>query len=479
MGGISPPMAVVAAFALLAFSSVITVLNTLVTRPRMKGPFFPTAGSRRMSPQDSAGTAGSSPQEENRRLKRAVEELSILNDLARAIGASVNLQDIMRTIIHRSLRAIHAEQGVITLVDRRSRDAMKTFVRTAVSSTQAPHFHFSQSLLGWMHLNKKPLAIQDPRTDSRFKGVEWDDSIRSLLCVPMMAKSALIGVLTVYNKKEGTPFTDEDQRLLAIIAGQSAQVVENARLYEEEQALHRMKEEVRLAATIQMDLLPKTAPVVSGYDIAGRSIPAQLVGGDYFDFIPIDAARLAICLADVSGKGLPASLLMANVQATLRGQTLSNTSVSSCIARSNRLLHQSTSPEKFVTVFYGRLDIQAHTLTYCNAGQDNPLLFSAEGEPRRLGTGGIVLSIMEEFPYQEETVPLAPGDCLIMFSDGITEAVDQQAEQFGEARIASIVRAHRLQTAEAIIDAVVEAVRVHAADAPQSDDMTIVVVRRL
>ena len=114
-----------------------------------------------------------------------------------------------------------------------------------------------------MHLNKKPLAILDPRTDSRFKGVEWDDSIRSLLCVPMMVKSALIGVLTVYNKREGTAFTDEDQRLLAIIAGQSAQVVENARLYEEEQALHRMKEEVRLAATIQMDLLPKTAPAVS------------------------------------------------------------------------------------------------------------------------------------------------------------------------------------------------------------------------
>jgi len=432
-----------------------------------------------MAPQDSPGTAGVPAQEENRRLKRAVEELSILNDLARAIGASVNLQDIMRTIIHRSLRAMHSEQGVITLVDRQARDAMKTFVRTAVSSTQTPQFHFSQGLLGWMHLNKKPLAIEDPQRDERFRGVQWDESIRSLLCVPMMAKSALIGVLTVYNKREGLTFTEEDQRLLAIIAGQSAQVVENARLYEEEQALKRMQEEVRLAATIQMDLLPKNAPVVPGYEIAGRSIPAQLVGGDYFDFIPIDESRLALCLADVSGKGLPASLLMANVQATLRGQALTSPSASVCVARANKLLHMSTSSEKFVTLFYAQLDPEAHTLTYCNAGQDNPFLFSTGKEPVRLGTGGIVLSIMEEFPYQEDTVSMTPGDCLVIYSDGITEAVNLDQVQFGEGRIAEVVSTHRLESASAIIDAIVDAARAHAGSAAQADDMTIVVLKRL
>ncbi|MEW6509801.1 MAG: GAF domain-containing SpoIIE family protein phosphatase [Bacteroidota bacterium] len=432
-----------------------------------------------MAPQDVPGNAGSSPQDENRRLKRAVEELSILNDLSRAIGGSVSLQDIMRTIIHRSLRAIHAEQGVITLVDRRARDSMKTFVRTAVSSSEIPQFHFNQSLLGWMHLNKKPLALVDPRTDPRFKGVAWDESISSLLCVPMMVKSELIGVLTVYNKREVPSFTEEDQRLLAIIAGQSAQVVENARLYEEEQALQRMKEEVRLAATIQLDLLPKRAPEIPGYDIAGRSIPAQMVGGDYFDFIPMDGDRLALCLADVSGKGLPASLLMANVQATLRGQTLASPTAKICVARSNRLLHQSTSPEKFVTVFYGHLNYRTHTLTYCNAGQDNPLLFSAGKEPKRLGTGGIVLSIMEDYPFEEETVALAPGDCLVMFSDGITEAVNAAQEQFGDSRVVSVVAAHRLEPAEAVIDAIVGSVIAHAGGAPQADDMTIVVLRRL
>jgi phosphoserine phosphatase RsbU/P len=432
-----------------------------------------------MAPQDAPGTGGLSPQEENRRLKRAVEELSILNDLARAIGASVNLQDIMRTIIHRSIRAIRAEQGVITLVDHRSQDVMKTLVRTMASSLQSPQYHFSQSLLGWMHLNKKPLTINDPRGDERFRGVQWDESIRSLLCVPMMVKSTLVGVLTVYNKRDGASFSEEDQRLLAIIAGQSAQIVENARLYEEEQALQRMKEEVRLAATIQMDLLPKIPPTVPGYDIAGVSIPAQLVGGDAFDFIPVDDSHLAVCLADVSGKGLPASLLMANVQATLRGQTLASSTAAVCVQRANKLLHQSTSSDKFVTLFYSRLDSANHTLTYCNAGHDNPFLFSGEGEPRRLATGGLVLSIMEDFPYQEEVVTLAPGDVVVVYSDGITEAVDPSQVQFGDKKIENVVAGHRSLGASEIIDSIIGAVRAHAGAAAQADDMTIVVIKRL
>ena len=170
----------------------------------------------------SSDTSGTPLQEENRRLRRAVEELSVLNDLARAIGASLNSQEIMRTIVHRSLRAINAEQGVITLVDAHASEPMKTLIRTAVSSAAYSPYHFNQSLLGWMHLNKKPLTLNDPRNDDRFKGVKWDDSVNSLLCVPMVIKGELKGVLTVYNKKGDGLFTDDDQRLLAIIAAQSA-----------------------------------------------------------------------------------------------------------------------------------------------------------------------------------------------------------------------------------------------------------------
>lgn len=431
-----------------------------------------------MAEQEIPSSLPQALQEENRRLKRAVEELSILNELARAIGASLNSQEVMQTIIHRSLRAVHAEQGVITLLDQEAGDSMKTLVRSMVSSSEHQRYHFNQSLLGWIHLNKKPLIINDPQRDERFQGVSFDSSIHSLLSVPMMIKSELKGVLTVYNKKDGKTFTEEDQRLLAIIAGQSAQVVENARLYEEEQAFFRMQEELRLAAKIQLDLLPKSFPKIAGYDIAGKTVPAQLVGGDYFDFIPIDTNRLAFALGDVSGKGLPASLLMANLQATLRGQIISTVPVKECIRRANRLLFQSTSADKFVTLFFGVLDLEKHLLCFSNAGHNNPLLFSSVGAPRFLATGGTVLGIMENFPYEEEVIPFQAGDLLVVYSDGITEAVDSREEQFGEERLTNLIMEHHTASASALIEKIIGAVRSYAGNTPQADDMTMVVVKR-
>jgi sigma-B regulation protein RsbU (phosphoserine phosphatase) len=426
-------------------------------------------------------TASLSPeviQEENRRLRRAVEELSILNDLARAISASLDSQEIMSTIIRRSLRAVHAEQGVITLVDLQAGDTMKTLVRAMVSSTEHEKFHLNQTLLGWMHLNKIPLLMNSPQTDERFKGVKWDETIRSILCVPMMMKSELKGVLTIYNKKEGKLFTEEDQRLLAIIAAQSAHVIENSRLNEREKQLLIMQEEIRLASRIQQELLPKQAPTIPGYDIAGKSIPAQVVGGDYFDFIPIEDGTLAVCLGDVTGKGLPASLLMANTQATLRGQALLKATARESIQRANKLLHQSTDPEKFVTLFYGILDPSRHSLSYSNAAQDPPILVSRDGSMRRLEAGGVALGMLEEFPFDEETVQLQPGDLLVISSDGISEAMNPAREQYSDIRLQQLVVQHLNNPAAELIDAIVNAVKSHAGTAPQADDMTLVVVRR-
>ena len=215
-------------------------------------------------------------QDEVRRLRRAVEELSILNDIARAISASLNAEEIMQTLIRKSLRAVNAEQGVITLVEDEQK-SMKTLIRTMVSSAGAPAFHMHQALIGWMHLNKKPLSVDDPANDARFRGVQWDNNIKTLLCVPLIVKSELRGVLSVYNKKDGQSFNTDDQRLLAIIAAQSAQVVENARLIEEEKLYIKMQQEVGLAAKIQRDLLPRSNPGLHGYDIFARTIAAQSI----------------------------------------------------------------------------------------------------------------------------------------------------------------------------------------------------------
>lgn len=422
---------------------------------------------------------GGDLREENRQLKRAVEELSILNDLARAIGASVDSEDIIRTIVDRSMRAVKAEQTVVTLVDRLTDRSAKTLIRAMSSSAEHPKYHLNQNLLGWMYQYKKPLLSDDPARDDRFRGVTWDPSIRSVLCVPLVVKAELIGVITSYNKKgfDGG-FTDDDQRLLAIIAGQSAQIIENARLYEEEKALTSMKEQVRLAARIQEDLLPSAPPVVDGYDLAACTISAQVVGGDYFDFIRVDDARMAICLGDVSGKGLPASLLMANLQATLRGQSGPEVRVAETIARSNRLLHRSTDPEKFATLFMGVLEPGSGRMLYCNAGHERPMLFHRDGSVERLAEGGLALGILDLFDYREAECTFAPGDFLVIYSDGIPDATDEIGGFFGEERLSACIREHAGLGAGALMQTIVDAVRAHEDGAARADDLTLVVVKR-
>jgi phosphoserine phosphatase RsbU/P len=417
-------------------------------------------------------------QEENSRLKRAVEELTILNDLARAIGAVHTSDEIMQTIIRRSLKAVTAEQGVITLVDRTTDDSMKTLVRTMVSSSEHQPFHLHQNLLGWMHINKKPLLINDLSSDQRFRGIKWDEAISNLLCVPLMVKSQLIGILIVYNKKNGLLFSEEDQRLLAILAAQSAQVVENARLYEEEKAFMKMRQEVQVAATIQNNLLPEKAPTIPGYEIAGRSEAAQLVGGDYFDFIPINDQRLAFTLGDVAGKGLSASLLMANLQATLRGQSILTDSAKDCIEKSNKLLVHSTSAERFVTCFYGLLDTVGHKVCYCNAGHDAPIYLTSDGI-QRLQTGNLVLGMLDTFPYDEKVLDINPGDLIVVYSDGVTEAKDFHDEEFGEERLINLVTENRNLSANDLLEKIFKEVHAYMGDLPPMDDITLVIIKRL
>ena len=416
---------------------------------------------------------------ENERLRRSVQELSLLNDLAREIGASLDAGEITHKIVRRALKNVKAEQGIITLIEEREGDPMTTLVRTAGSSVQQDPYQVNDSLLGWMLHHKKPLVINDPPSDIRFRGTRWKPSIRSILCVPLLIRSRLTGMLTVYNKKAPTGFADDDQRLLSIIAAQSAQIIENARLFEEEQAYLQIREEVRLAHEIQTSLLPKFPPQVPGYDIVGISYPAETVGGDYFDYIPLSGDHLGLCVGDVSGKGLPASLVMANVQATLRGQAPWAETVHGCLERANRLLCQSTGKGTFVTLFYGILDPRNHQLTYANAGHNKPLLYTAGGEVSRLELGSLVLGFLPDHLYNEDTLALSPGDTLLIYSDGLNETMNTAHELFGEERIIALLKQHGRQPAQTLIDRIVEETKLFAGKAAPHDDLTLLVVKRV
>lgn len=418
--------------------------------------------------------------QKNKKLRRAVDELSTLNELALAISGSVDSEEIMRTIISRSIRSIGAEQGDITLVDEDEGkgNTAKTLVRSMVSSSEQSPVHLNQNLLGWMQINKKPLKINNPSEDSRFQNVEWEESIHSLLSAPLMVRSKLIGILTIYNKKEGQEFTDQDQRLLSIIASQSAQVVENARLHEEEQALKEMRHEIELAAQIQKQLLPKEQPNIKGYGLCGRNVTARSVGGDYYDFIQLGNNRWAICLGDVSGKGMPASLLMANMQAILRGQVTYQPSPGTLLKNANRQLYQSTGMEKFVTLFLCILDTDSHTIHYSSGGHEYPFLIHSDSSHSRLKAGGIPVGVMEDQEYEEETVGLKPGDKLVIFSDGIIDSRNSMDEEFGEARLQQMLLEEAKNPGEKLMESIFNASISHNAKPEPFDDMTMVVLSR-
>ena len=417
-------------------------------------------------------------QDEISRLKHAVSELALLNKLSLEIGSITDTEKIMNKIVKSSISAVKAEQGVVSLIDQSMAVQQRTLVRAMVSSGNSPIIHLNQLILGWMIMNLSPLIINDPKNDDRFKGVNWDNSISSVLAVPLLIKSKIIGILCVYNKRESQQFTSDDKRLLSIIAAQSAQVVENARLMEEEKLLVQMKEEVKMAARIQIDLLPKQNPQIDGYEITGKSIPAQTVGGDYFDFIPLDENRIAICLGDVSGKGLPASLLMANLQACIRTQTLVEQKVAKCVENANNLIFRSTTPEKFITFFFGILDTQNNIFTYSNAGHDNPFFFKSSGEIPRLTTHNIVLGFRENFPYSEKQLEFNPGDILLIYTDGITEAWNIKKEEFGEERLQNLIKQNRDITAYDLQCKIYSAIDEHSKNCAPMDDQTLVIIKR-
>lgn len=417
---------------------------------------------------------------ENQRLRHAVEELAILNEIAIAVSSTQSLNSIVNLIVNKCIKHLKVEQAVVMLLNEKDiNKPFQTMIRQQDSVAGALPFRFDAQLTGWMLKNKSPLLVNNLKEDKRFNLLEQESlNINSLLSVPLYLKGKMLGLLTVFNKKKSRDFSPEDQKLLAIIAAQSAQVIENARLYEEEQAFFRLREEMRLAYEIQVNLLPHSSPEYEGYQISGKSIPAKDVGGDYFDFMPMENENMAFCLGDISGKGIPAALLMANLQATLRGQSILNYSSKNCITFANKLLYRNTDPNKYATLFYGILDHKNNTINYCNAGHNNPILISNDKKVTRLDVGGVVVGVMPEYPFEEASIQLNPGDLLVIFSDGITEAMNEFEEEFEEERLIKLLLEIQDRSPDNIIESILKSIGDFTGPVEPMDDKTIVVIKK-
>jgi len=416
-------------------------------------------------------------EQEIRRLSRSVEELAVLNELVQAVAAAADEKEAMHVVVNRAVRAVRAEEAMIHPVRPEDRVTERTLVATSIGRRNS-HFTLGEAITGMIGVLRRPVVMDDPHHDDRLAPARdgLDPDLRNLVCVPLIVGDSLIGVLTACNKQGDGGFDDDDVRLLAIMAGQSAQALARLRARE---TTGNILAGLLTAADIQRDLLPAATPVVRGYDIAGTTRPAWNVGGDYYDYIALSNGCWGLALGDVSGKGIPAALLMGNLQATLRGVALQELPCHEGMVWCNRLLHRSTPPDRFATLFFCVLDPAAHHLCFCNAGHEHPLILAPDGRVRdRLETGGIPAGMLADFRYEAGEAVLAPGELLLIYSDGVTDMENGREEPFGVDRLLDAVRRHREADSALVAEAVLAEVRRHAGGEPPTDDATLLIVKR-
>ncbi len=350
-------------------------------------------------------------------------------------------------------------------------------------------FPVTAEMLVRLRASGRPLRVRhdDPESPLRRETISEDNRARlaevdAELVLPLNGKKDLLGVVTLGPKKSEEPYSISDAKLLGSVASQTGLALENSRLMAtivtEIAKREWIGREIDIARGVQQRLFPQKLPEISGVDCAGVCRPAQRVGGDYYDFLALPNGRLGLALGDVAGKGIPAALLMASLQASLRGQRLSGPAdLAQLMTNLNFLIHEASPDNRYATFFYGELDPATRRLDYVNAGHNAPMLFRAAGGIERMRATGPVVGLVEAGRFEQKSIVLSPGDVLLVYSDGISEAMNVNDEEWGEDNLATAAGASFPCGAQELIDKLFVAADAFVAGAVQHDDMTVVVVR--
>lgn len=441
------PHTVVFDAAGLEQAPVATSLHEVLSLGKRREPTVPVSGPQWASPVEA--------------LTRAGRELALRRPL----------EDLFEVLLQLSLEAVSAERGVLMTLESGN---------LVARASRGGEFRISSAVRDRVLSEKASLLVRNAKEDSLFQQRHSIvvEGIQSFMAVPLQTDERVIGLIYVDAHHFFRTFTPEDLSLLTVMANIAAIRIERERLalIEETERLHAA--ELRQAAEIQSRHLPASAPEIPNLDLAGHHVPSRTVGGDYYDFLRFSDGRVVPLVADVAGKGMPASLLMMSLQA--RVQVLAETAadVGNFVTRLNRSLATTCPDNKFVTFFACAIDPASGVMAYVNAGHNPPLLVRASGEIQTLSAGGPVLGLLPKISYQEAGERLCAGDTLVLYSDGITEAENAANEEFGEERLAELVRRVRSQPAQTVLHAITQAVSDWVGAAGAGDDCTVVVVTR-
>lgn len=406
----------------------------------------------------------------NRSLDRKYQELNTLFDLSKEFNVILDAEKVIRLLTFSLMGQIGVSRYAFCLED----NGKLKLVASRLDQDVGPHETLRQ-----LCALKGADLVENLARQKRFNAVAAQlTRIGIVAVVPMQIQNQVKGAVLLGEKLRGGNYTKADLEFLYSMANLAIISIENARLFRDAIEKQRLEDELAIAREIQQGLLPSKLPQIPGFETAAVNITSLQVGGDYYDVVPIQDDRYILAIGDVSGKGTPAALLMANVQASLRAFAPMGLSLSDSTGRINDLTSLNTGQDKFITFFWGSLNALTKEFRYVNAGHNPPFLLKTDGSIQRLDVGGIILGLMKTFtPYQEGTVILESGDVIVMFTDGVSEAMNGDEVDFTEERLEEVLKTVRTKSPSEIIEQIQLALERHTQGTPQSDDITMLVLR--
>jgi len=449
-----------------------------------------------------------------RRLEHSQEEIQVeetlvfdfLHGLGEAFSETIRPADLHRLIVEGATRVLDAQGGALYLTDRTGTKLVPTFVSKGCPPLVDVPPHILQQTAGTPVALENFLRVHNIGNGEGVLGRVWqaatplclnefseapelatlrDSSLgaTSVMVAPLLYAKQNMGVLALANSRMGSPFSQNDFVVFKSISEQSAFALYNAIIYSEANEKKRLDHDLAIARDIQRILLPAEAPIVNGFEISGMNVPARQVSGDYFDYIKVDDERLGVAIADVSGKGIPASLIMAICRSVLRSQAIGNPSPADVLQKVNRQLYPDIKEDMFISMAYLVLDHVRGGVTLARAGHDAPLLYQQKSQTLTpLKTPGMVVGIDSGDVFDRLTtdvaVPLERNDCILLYTDGITEALDNEGNEFGLERTIGSVQSSAKEGAQAVVTRLIDDLRNFVGSTPQNDDITMIAIRK-
>lgn len=398
--------------------------------------------------------------------------IQALMEAGRELAGHRPLAELFEVILDLAMKSVGGRRGMLATSENG---------RMAVRAMRGEGLRVSETVRDRVLKQRASLLVDDARADEslRASSTLFAQEVKSLIAVPLQTKDDVIGLIYIDSNDLRRTFSAEDLNMLTVMANVAAIHIEHARLIEVEQTERVLSKEIEQAAEIQRNLLPREAPRLGALDVAGVSIPCRSVGGDYFDYLRLTGSRLGVIVGDVAGKGMAAALLMSSLQARVQVLSEETEDLSLFLTRLNRSVSSTCPENRFITFFIAVLDSVTGEFTYANAGHNPPYILRADGRLESLKGGGPVMGVLKNMQYEAFRGLLGHGDLLVLYSDGATEAVASDGEEFGELRFEEALKQAVGKSADEVLALLQHRLEQFMGVAPSHDDLTLVVVRRI